>query len=315
MVNPENTSPPHWQWPPNEPERAAWGHLYPFNSQYHSRQGMAYHYLDEGHGPTVIMVHGNPTWSFYYRELIKALRDDHRVIVPDHMGCGLSASPPPDQYGYRLVDRIADLDSLISRLNPEGPVTLVVHDWGGMIGLAWALKHPERFGRLVIFNTAAFLPPGGKPLPQRLKLLRNLPPLAVPAILGLNLFARAATVMATRPGLDPAVRSGLLAPYHSWRHRMATLKFVQDIPLVPGDPSYEQAQWADGSLHHLTHLPTLICWGMHDFVFDGDYLAEWKRRCPGAEIHSLSSAGHYVLEDESRQVVALVQQFLQKNPI
>jgi len=307
--------PAAWQHPPNQLDRSAWQQLYPFASHFHNRRGMAYHYLDEGSGPPVLMVHGNPTWSFYYRELVKALRRDHRVIVPDHMGCGFSASPTVHQYGYRLADRVADLAALMDDLAPAGPLTLVVHDWGGMIGMAWALRHPQRIGRVVVLNTAAFLPPAGKPIPRRLKIIRNIAPFAVPAVLGLNLFARAATVMATRKGLAPAVRAGLLAPYHYRRHRLATLKFVQDIPLVPGDPSYGLVKRADDALARLAHIPTLICWGLGDFVFDGDYLAEWRRRRPAAEVHVFEDAGHYVLEDAAPQVVELVQRFLQKNPI
>jgi haloalkane dehalogenase len=261
------------------------------------------------------MVHGNPTWSFYYRELIKDLRQDHRVIVPDHIGCGLSGSPDPGLYGYRLADRVADLDALMTHLDPAAPLTLVVHDWGGMIAMAWALGRPESIGRVVILNTAAFLPPADKSLPRRLQLIRNFAPLARPAVLGLNIFARAAIIMATRRGLASDVRAGLLAPYHDRRHRMATLKFVQDIPLAPGDPGYELVRWADGRLAELAHLPTLICWGRHDFVFDDDYLAEWRRRRPRAEVHIFEKAGHYVLEDAAPRVVHLVREFLQNNPI
>jgi haloalkane dehalogenase len=304
-----------WQCPPNALDRRVWGHLYPFKSHFFDRRGMAYHYLDEGRGPAVIMVHGNPTWSFYYRELVKELRRDHRVIVPDHLGCGLSASPDPGRYGYRLADRVADLEAFMEHLDPIGPLTLVVHDWGGMIGMAWALSHPERIGRVVIFNTAAFPPPTGKPIPRRLQIIRNFAPFSRPAVLGLNLFARAAIYMASRKGLAPEVRAGLLAPYHDPQHRLATLKFVQDIPLAPGDPSYQLVLRTDHELKNLARRPTLICWGRHDFVFDDDYLAEWCRRIPTAEVHVLKDAGHYALEDAAPRVVELVRVFLQKNPI
>ena len=312
------TAPKHgapWRWPPNAPRRKTWGHLYPFESRYRDRGGMAYHYLDEGRGPAVLMVHGNPTWSFFYRELVTALAGDHRVIVPDHIGCGLSASPPAHRYGYRLADRVADLTALMDEIDPPEPITLIVHDWGGMIGMAWALQQPRRIGRVVIFNTAAFLPPRAKPLPLRLKLIRNFPSLARPAVLHLNLFARAAALMAPRKKLASAARAGLLAPYHDPRHRLATLKFVQDIPLLPGDPSYALVRWADQRLDALADAPTLICWGLKDFVFDEDYLAAWQRRRPRAEVHRLPEAGHYLLEDAAPRVVKLVRRFLKKNPI
>jgi len=104
------------------------------------------HYLDEGarDAPPVLMLHGNPTWSFYYRNLVLTLRQTHRCIVPDHIGCGLSDKPGPNQYDYKLASRIEDIESLMGHLQLEQPLTLVVHDWGGMIGMAWAVKHPEQ---------------------------------------------------------------------------------------------------------------------------------------------------------------------------
>jgi len=141
----------------NKPiDRSAWQHLYPFTSRFIERGGLKYHYLDEGCGEPVLMVHGNPTWSFYFRTLIKALSNTYRVIAPDHIGCGLSDKPNLDRYDYRLKSRIDDLTDLIARLDLKEKVTLVLHDWGGAIGLAAALRRPEQIGRLVIFNTAAF---------------------------------------------------------------------------------------------------------------------------------------------------------------
>jgi haloalkane dehalogenase len=290
-------------------------HLYPFDSHYLLRNGLRYHYLDEGQGDPVVMVHGNPTWSFYFRNLIKALSPHFRSVVPDHIGCGLSDKPDSASYSYRAADRIADLEALLEHLQLKEKLTLVVHDWGGAIGLALAIKHPERFGRLVILNTAAFLPPRGKRLPWRLRVVRNIKPLAVPAVLGLNLFSRAALRMAVRRRLTPEVRTGLTAPYNSWRNRLATLKFVQDIPVCKTDPSFALVKHLDERLSTLAHLPTLICWGAEDFVFDRDYLSEWVRRFPKAETHCFSGVGHYVLEDAPNKTVALISDFLQRHPL
>jgi len=138
--------------------------LYPFEGRYFDRgAGVRMHYLDEGEGPPVVMVHGNPTWSFYYRQLVLALRDGHRCIVPDHVGMGLSDKPGDDRYAYTLAQRVDDLEALLEHLGVDRDVTLVVHDWGGMIGMAWAARHPERVARLVILNTAAFPLPSDKP--------------------------------------------------------------------------------------------------------------------------------------------------------
>jgi haloalkane dehalogenase len=291
-------------------DRNDWRPLYPFGSHFLDRDGLPYHYLDEGRGEPLLMVHGNPTWSFYFRRLVTAFSHRWRCVVPDHIGCGLSAKPSADRYGFRLRDRVDDLSHLCDHLGLNRRVTLIVHDWGGMIGLAWALENIERIGRLVVLNTSGFLPPAGKPIPWRLRLVRDLPALAEPAVLGLNLFARGAVRMAPARPLPPAVRNGMLAPCDRPRHRLATLRFVQDIPLVPGDPSYAMVKRVDDNLDRLRGIPMLIVWGAKDFVFDLDYLAEWRRRFPEAGVHVLARAGHYLLEDEPGTVQRHIANFL-----
>jgi haloalkane dehalogenase len=288
--------------------------LYPFASRYAEVDGLRMHYVDEGRGEPVVMVHGNPTWSFYFRRLIAGLSPDRRAIAPDHIGCGLSARPAAAEYGFRLQDRVADLENLLAQLGIDRRITLVLHDWGGMIGMAMAVRHPERIARLVLLNTAAFLKPAGKPLPLALRLVRHVPLLAVPAVLGLNLFARGAARTASAKGLAPAVRQGLLAPYRRRRHRLAILRFVQDIPLTPHDRSYDLAARTDRHLDRLAAKPVLICWGERDFVFDRDYLAEWRRRFPRAEVHCFPEAGHYVLEDVPERILELIAGFLERHP-
>ena len=255
------------------------------------------------------MLHGNPTWSFYYRALVKGLAPTRRCIVPDHMGCGLSDRPGADAYGFRLEDRVNDLERLMDHLSLSEKISLVVHDWGGMIGMAWALRHPDKIRRIVILNTAGFFPPAAKGLPLRLWLIRNLRFFAIPAVLIGNAFAGAAIFMAPRKRLVPQVRKALVAPYNSVRNRLATLKFVQDIPVTPDDPSYALVKTVDENLHQLGNIPMLICWGKHDFVFDLDYYREWQKRFPGARAHLLEEAGHYILEDEPEKVLELVQNF------
>ncbi len=275
--------------------------------------GLKYHYVDEGTGDPVVMLHGNPTWSFYFRVLVKALSPQFRVIVPDHIGCGLSDKPGIEEYDYLLKSRVNDLERLLNdHLKLNGDITLIVHDWGGMIGMIYALRHLEQIGRIVIMNTAGFFPPGNKRLPLRLWLVRNILPFAVPAVLGLNLFARGALYMASHKGLSEEAKAGLIAPYNSWKNRIATLRFVQDIPVSKRDPSYGLVRYADENLHQLAHVPLLICWGMHDFVFDRAYLEEWQRRFPHAEVHLFPDAGHYVLEDVADEIIPLVKTFLGK---
>ena len=285
-------------------------HLYPFKSHYIKINSLNYHFLDQGSGDPVVMLHGNPTWSFYFRNLIKGLSSQFRTIVPDHMGCGLSDKPDIDHYDYRLKSRVDDLENLLDTLGINQNITLVLHDWGGMIGMAYALRHPERIRRFVIMNTAAFLLPEGKALPVRLRLIRNIKPFAALAVLGFNIFARGALFMASYKGLAEDVKSGLIAPYNSWNNRIATLKFVQDIPVRKKDPSYRLAKHVDDNLHRLSHIPMLILWGEHDFVFDMDYLLQWRRRFPDAKVKTFKDAGHYVLEDAADRIVPMVKSFL-----
>ena len=151
------------------------------------RGGLRLHYIDEGSGEPVVMLHGNPTWSFFYRHLIDALRGSHRVIVPDHIGCGLSDKPDDSRYTYTLASRVDDLELLLDHLGLESDLTLVMHDWGGMIGMTYAARHPERIARLVVSNTAAFHKPPAKPMPRALAICPRLGAGGVPGP-GLNVF-------------------------------------------------------------------------------------------------------------------------------
>ncbi len=294
-------------------DTAPFRHLYPFQPRFATVNGWRMHYLDEGQGPPVVMLHGNPTWSFYYRNLVLRLRGRFRTIVPDHIGCGLSAKPPAGRYPFRLRRRVDDFAALMAHLNMDEKVFLVLHDWGGMIGMAWAVANPERVAGLVVTNTAAFLPPAGKKLPLRLQVIRRGGPLGAAMVLGLNLFARPALYMAPARPLPRDVRRGMIAPYGCPRHRLATLWFVRDIPLAPGDPSFELVRSVERRIRRFSSLPALICWGMRDFVFDRDYLAEWRRRLPHAEVHRFENAGHYLLEDAGSRVAARIDDFLLTN--
>jgi len=289
--------------------------LYPFASHWLDLGGLRMHYLDEGAGEPIVMVHGNPTWSFFYRELVKEFRATHRVVAPDHIGCGLSDKPGDGRYDYTLESRVADLETLLDRLELEENVTLVGHDWGGMIGVACALRRLQRVKRMVLFNTAGFLLPRGQCLPWPLWLIRHVPLLPDVFVRGFNAFSVGATYLATAKGLPAHVRAAYQAPYNSWGNRRATLRFVKDIPLQPGDRSYELAKWVDEHLDRLRELPVFIGWGERDFVFDLRFLAEWRRRLPHAEIHSFADAGHYVLEDVPERLIPKIRDFVERHPL
>ena len=287
--------------------------LYPFAGAYRNVNGHQLHVLDEGSGDTVLMLHGNPTWSFYYRNLILGLRGKHRVIVPDHIGCGLSDKPDELSYDYTLRRRVDDLAALIEQCDIRGPLTLLMHDWGGMIGMAYAARFPERIGRLVLLNTAAFHLPKTKKLPLSLWLCRATP-LGELLIRDTGLFTSLLARWAVCRPMEQRVREAYLLPYRAPQDRTGLLRFVQDIPLRPGDASYDLVSEVQAKLPVFRQTPTLILWGDRDFVFDHHFLREWRKFLPAAEVHRFPNAGHYVLEDAGAEILPLIDDFLERHP-
>ncbi|WP_354624489.1 alpha/beta fold hydrolase [Psychromonas sp. MME2] len=287
--------------------------LFPFKRNYLNRNGQKYHYLNEGSGDPVVMVHGNPSWSFYYRNLVSALSANYQCIVPDHIGCGLSDKPSDSDYKYTLKTRIDDLEALLDSLNVKENITLVVHDWGGMIGLGYAARHPERIKQLVILNTAAFHIPKSKRFPMPLWICRNTL-LGTVLVRGFNAFSSIASYVGVkRKPMAKAIRQAYVMPFNSWNNRISTLRFVQDIPLFRRDVNYQLVSEIEASLAHYQNIPTLICWGLKDFVFDKHFLAVWKEKLPQAACHEFADCGHYILEDASDEVIPLIEQFMAAN--
>ena len=283
--------------------------LYPFTSNTLDLDSHKYHFLDEGQGDTLLMLHGNPTWSFYYRNLILGLKQSYRCVVPDHMGMG--KSDKPQNYAYTLAKHIDNLEALVDKLGLTD-ITLVVHDWGGAIGMGFAVRHPQKIKRLVLFNTAAFL---SQKIPVRLLLCR-VPFLGALAIRGFNAFALAATRMAckNKEGMTTEVSAGYLEPYDSYANRIATLRFVQDIPMSPDAPSYSVVKNIEENLSQFKSLPTMIIWGAKDFVFNDHFLQRWQGIFPDAEVHWVQDAGHFVVEDAHERIIPWMQEFFQRNP-
>lgn len=286
----------------------SWKELYPFASHWHNLPAARQHYLDEGSGEPLLMVHGNPTWSFYWRNLVCAFRDSHRIVVPDHVGCGMSDKPA--RYGYTLRQHTDNLIQLVERLDLTN-INLLVHDWGGAIGLGAAVALPQRFARIVLFNTAAFPPPF---VPKRIAACR-LPLFGTIAVQGFNAFARAALSMAVERPLLPSVAQGLIAPYDSWANRIATHRFVQDIPFTPRHPTWKVLQQLEADLSILRGMPVMMAWGMRDWCFRPECLTRLLKSFPNAEVHRFSGAGHYVVEDAHEQIIPVVREFLSRTKI
>lgn len=283
---------------------------YPFASHFFDLGGVRYHYLDEGQGETLLFVHGNPTWSFAWRNLIKNLSADYRVLAIDHVGCGFSDKP--QDYPYRLQQHIENLSRFVAGLDLKS-VTLLAHDWGGAIGLGAAAAIPERFARFVLFNTAAFR---SRRIPLRIAVCR-VPILGALAVRGLNLFARGALTMAVchHERMTAAVRAGYLAPYGNWGDRVALLRFVQDIPLAASHPSYAALVGVEERLALFRKSPLLFLWGERDWCFTPEFLTEFRRRFPDAEVSSFADAGHYVFEDAVERIIPRLREFLTAHPL
>jgi haloalkane dehalogenase len=288
--------------------------LYPFKSHWLDIAGIRMHFLDEGprDAAVVLMVHGNPTWSFYYRNLVLALRGRYRCIVPDHIGCGLSDKPGDTQYPYTLARRISDLAALMDHIQPKTPLHMIVHDWGGMIGFGWAIQRPEQIASMVIANTAAFPLPVEKKLPAALWLVRNTK-LGALLVQGLNAFSGLAARVAFKKPVSAEVRKGYTGPYDSWDNRIATLRFVQDIPLDQNDPGYHIVQATEARLVDFSEKPCLLAWGEKDFVFDLHFLNKWKHIFPHARVLSYPDCGHYIFEDAGPPLTQAICDFIDQN--
>lgn len=281
--------------------------LYPFVPQKTQINNHRMSYVDVGQGDPVIMTHGNPTWSFFYRKIILALRDNWRCLAPDHIGCGFSEKPA--EYPYTLSQHIDNFTAWIDHVLPEKQqFNLIVHDWGGPIGIGYAVRHPERIKRVVILNTSAFIS-GGMPL--RIRLCR-VPGLGALLVRGLNLFSGLATLLTTVKPLPAPVRVAFVMPYNSWANRIAVHRFVQDIPLRDDGSETRKALAAidAGLADALGGKPMLVQWGMKDWCFTPFFLKLWRERFPNAVVDEYN-AGHYLLEDEGDAIVDRVRDFLQ----
>lgn len=292
--------------------RASWSPYYPFTGRTLDVRGQRMHYLDEGKGETVVMVHGNPTWSFYYRELVKALRDTHHCVVPDHIGMGLSSNPSDRDYDYRLASRIDDLAALIEKAAPKGPVALILHDWGGMIGMGWAARHPERVKSIVAFNTSCFRLPPEKSFPPLLGALRG--PLGLPLRLSRFVRRRVLRTCVSRRPMPIEVERAYLDVCEGWNESRAVHRFVQDIPLGPGHPSWETVLGVENVLPRFSDTPMLLPWGMKDWVFDESFLNGWIQRFPKARVERFADCGHFLLEDAPERLVPMIAGFLARRP-
>lgn len=265
------------------------------------------HYADEGPRgaeQTLLFVHGNPTWSYHWRRLIKRFRGERRCVAMDHLGMGGSQLPPEP---LRLADHIDNVVRLVDQLDLRN-VTLVAQDWGGSIGLGALQERCDRFERIVLFNTGAFPPDR---IPLRIDVCRT-PVLGRWALQGLNAFSRAALRMtlSRSPNLPPGVGDAYLAPHLGWERRRAVYDFVADIPRNASHPTWQTLEKIEAGLPALAELPICLIWGMKDWCFAPWCLERFLKSWPKAEAHRLPDVGHWVVEDAPVEAEKLVAHFL-----
>lgn len=275
---------------------------YPFPSRFLDLKMGRLHYVDEGSGAPVVLVHGNPTWSFLYRHLIRRLASRYRCIAPDHIGFGLSAKPA--RWTYRPEDHARNLAALIEALGLKD-VTLVVQDWGGPIGLSYAVAHPENMARLVIMNTWMWPVDDDRYYIAFSRMMGGA--IGRFLIRRLNLFAR--TVMKHSYG----DRRRLTPPVH--RHYLEALGGPEErvgcatLPgRILGSTPWLEELWA--GRRALAARQALIVWGMKDIAFREKELNRWVEALPQAEVIRLPGVGHFVQDEAPEELGRAVERFL-----
>jgi haloalkane dehalogenase len=284
---------------------------FPFQSLYFKAPDGQMAYVDEGKGEPIVMLHGNPTWSYLYRKFIPPIAARHRAIAVDHIGFGRSDKPLKM---LRLEDHIQNFSELALDLDLNN-ATLVMQDWGGPIGLGFATRHPERIKRLVIMNSWAFRIAAGTQLHPLLEQFR-VPGIGEALVQGFNLFIEGFLPAGIhRPKKrDPIMMAAYRAPFPDYNSRAPVLAFPRDIPVGDDHPSSAVMGEIEDTLHKL-RVPVLIVWGAHDIAIPSQLIqARWLRYFPDAKVHLLNTASHFLQEDEPEQTVGLILDFINRHP-
>lgn len=275
----------------------------PFPSHFASVSGYRMHYLDEGQGPVVVCLHGNPTWCYYYRNLIKILSDSFRVIAPDFLGCGLSDRTPGVH--FKAEDRIKQVEEFVDSLKLE-KFSLVLHDWGGPIGTAFATRHADKIEKIVYLNTTLT---ETESLPLIIKW-------SAAPVIGKILTQYTKRFLHFTTGLGVAKRlphdivKRYHFPYRTSRDREAIWDFVQDIPFDSSHPTYATMFEMASKLELLRSKPIKIIWGLQDPCFHPGLLSKVIAHYPDAEVMELPKASHLVLEDGAEAALPAIKEFL-----
>jgi haloalkane dehalogenase len=288
-------------------EEWAFGGTWPFEPRFFDSGSGRLHYVDEGprEGRPVVLVHGNPAWSYLYRRFVPALTGaGHRAIAVDLLGFGRS-DKPAEPGAYAIERHVARLEELLGSLDLRD-ACLVVHDWGGPIGLPWAVRNPDRVARLMILNTFAPRLPGpmGKGATLRMLRTRGLGEMIATVRGGLTEDFLFKAGVEHRDRLDDDAKRAYRAPHPDRASRAGVIAFPRQVPLSPGDPVAELTRETESGLRReFNSRPVRICWGTRDVLFGEAVLELWSETLPDAPVLRIKDAGHFVQEDAHERVV------------
>ena len=283
------------------------GGTWPFAPRYFGEKPERLHYVDEGprDGRPVVMLHGNPAWAYLYRGFVPPLVEaGHRAIAVDLLGFGRS-DKPDDAAAYAIDRHVTRLLGLLDSLDLRD-ACLVVHDWGGPIGLPWAVRNPDRVSRLMILNTFAPRLPGpmGRAFTLRALRARGVGEVIATVRDGLTEDFLLRAGVRNRHRLGDDVKRAYRAPHPDRASRTGILAFPRQVPLSRDTPVAALTRaTADGLEQHFRDRPATICWGMRDILFREPVLDLWRQLLPGAGVVRLEEAGHFVQEDTPERVV------------
>lgn len=274
---------------------------YPFESHFLNVDGGRMHYVDEGQGPPIVFVHGNPTWSFMYRSMIRDLSMKHRCIAMDHIGFGLSHKP--EHWGYTPELHARNLARLIEHVGiPQ--FTLVVHGIGGPIGISYAIENPAHVSSLVVMNSWMWSLREHGPAKRFDKGVNN--PLGR---LNYTFGNPAASLMpkaiVEKLKFPDKVLAQYKGPFNDAKQRLGPYGLSKG---VLGSSSWQAGLWARRDL--LASKPAIVVWGMKDKLLTPDLLPRWRSILPKAKVEEVARAGHFLLEEEAGAVEAAVYMFL-----
>lgn len=280
-------------------ERPEWfdATLFPFESRWLELDGHTVHYVDEGTGPTLLMLHGNPTWSFLYRRMIASLRRDFRCVALDYPGFGLSGAAPG--YSYRVAEHSSVVRSFVQTLDLHD-VVVVVQDWGGPIGLGAVVADPDRYAGLVVGNTYAWpsLPPDKALLSE---LMGNR---VVGELLNkrLNLFVGRMLALMLQRSLTPAERAMYAGPFPTPASR-------EPVRVLPREIRTARPFLADLASHlpAIADKPSLLLWGDRDIAFKEPDRQRWRALLTNRRDHTLVGAGHFWQDDAGEEASAVLR--------